>query len=59
MNALIDYGYDYKLCKKLISYLNPRNVEQAIDYLSIENGIIQHLFIEDLDNEDIEKLFLL
>ena len=56
MNALIDYGYDYKLCKKLISYLNPRNVEQAIDYLSIENGIIQHLFIEDLDNENKCKI---
>ena len=56
MIVLLDFGYDYKLCKKLISYLNPRNVEQAIDYLSIENGIIQHLFIEDLDNENKCKI---
>ena len=56
MNVLIEFGYDYKFSKKLISYLNPRSVEQAIEYLSVENGIIQHFFIEDLNNENKCKI---
>ena len=56
MNKLLELGYDYKLSKKLISYLNPRSIEQAIDYLLIENGIIQHHFIEDLNNENKCKI---
>ena len=47
MVNLLEFGYNYKLLKKLISYLNPQTVEQAIQYLSEENGIIQHVFIED------------
>ena len=46
MNKLLELGYDYKLSKKLIS----------IDYLLIENGIIQHHFIEDLNNENKCKI---
>ena len=42
MNTLIDFGHDSRLLKKLISYLNPRSVEQVIEYFSEENGIIQH-----------------
>ena len=56
MNKLLELGYDYKLSKKLISYLNPRSIEQAIDYLLIENGIIQHHFIEDFNNENKCKI---
>ena len=56
MNVLLEFGYEYKFSKKLISYLNPRSVEQAIEYLSVENGIIQHFFIEDLNNENKCKI---
>ena len=53
INRLLEFGYNYKLSKKLITYLNPPNIEQAIEYLSEENGIIQHHFIQDIKDNNI------
>ena len=53
INKLLEFGYEYKTSKKLISLLNPRNVQHAIEYLSVENGIIQHVFIDDLNQQNI------
>ena len=53
INKLLEFGYEYKTSKKLISLLNPRDVQQAIEYLSVEDGIIQHVFIDDLNQQNI------
>ncbi len=60
MINLIELGYDYKLSKKLVSYLKPHNIEEAIEYLSEENGIIQHIFINNSNEKNkwqyVEKI---
>ena len=48
INKLIEFGYKSKISKRLIYILHPANIEQAIDYLSEENGIIQHYFYQNL-----------
>lgn len=53
INKLLEFGYEYKTSKKLISLLNPRDVQHAIEYLSVEDGIIQHVFIDDLNQQNI------
>ena len=42
-NLLIEFGYNINLSKKLITFLQPNTIEQAIEYLSEVNGIIQHV----------------
>ena len=51
-NLLIEFGYNINLSKKLITFLQPNTIEQAIEYLSEVNGIIQHTFIFNSSNEN-------
>ena len=44
---LIEFGYDEQYSKRLISNLNPHNIEEALDYLSIIDNKIQHFYVED------------
>ena len=41
---LIDMGFDEKIIKKVYIFLHPRNIEQAILYMTEEKGIYQHDF---------------
>ena len=41
---LIKSGYDKKMIIKLYIILKPSNVNEAIHYLTKENGISQHIF---------------
>ena len=50
---LIDFGYDPIYSKRIIHYFHPLNVEEAIDYLNINQGIIQHRFIKDRNINNI------
>ena len=47
INKLIEIGFRSGVSKRVVYIFRPQNVEQAIEYLSEENGIIQHCFIED------------
>ena len=46
INKLVELGFRSKMSKRLVYILHPPSVEQAIEYLSEHNGIIQHYFLE-------------
>ena len=48
---LIEMGYDNKYSKRVVYYFHPDDLEEALNYMEIENGIIQHRFIRD--NKDV------
>ena len=51
-NQLIELGYDSIFSKRIIQYFHPQNMQEALDYLSKENKIIQHHFIQNRDKND-------
>ena len=48
---LIEFGYDSIYSRRLFYYLHPEDLEEALNYMEIENGIIQHRFV--YNNKDI------
>ena len=48
---LIEFGFDSKYSRRLFYYLHPEDLEEALNYMEIENGIIQHRFVHN--NRDI------
>jgi len=50
---LIELGYKSVYSKRIFNYYHPKDVQEAIDYLSFENGKIHHFFVQDRNN--IEK----
>ena len=57
VTTLIEFGYDPTYSKRIFIYFHPTNIEEAIDYLSTENGMIQHNFVQDR-NIDIDLCYL-
>ena len=49
---LIKSGYDKNSIIKLYLFAKPANVNEAVNYLSKENGIYQHLFFASSKKED-------
>ena len=50
---LIEFGYNPIYSKRIIQLLHPRDIEEVVDYFSINNGIIQHHFIRDRNQNNI------
>ena len=46
INLLEDMGFPYTLIRKVYSFLRPQTIEEAIRYMTKENGIYQHEFRE-------------
>jgi hypothetical protein len=46
-SQLIELGFNEIYSKRIIQYYHPLNIEEAIDYLSMNQGIIQHRFIQE------------
>ena len=42
---LCDFGYDRVYARRVFHYLHPEDLEEALNYMAIENGIIQHRFV--------------
>ena len=53
LESLISMGYDEEKAKKVLSLLKPKNINEAVDYLSEKNEIVQHNFIK-IDNKENE-----
>jgi hypothetical protein len=53
LNLIITMGYDPKMAKKVYVLLNPVDINEAIDFLTEENGIYQHDFMERHGKEDV------
>ena len=50
---LIEFGYDRIYSRRVFHYLHPDDIEEALNYMSEENGIIQHRFVQN--RRDIEN----
>ena len=50
---LIKSGYDKKMIIKLYIFLKPSNVNEAIHYLTKENGLYPHIFYSSTKNKDL------
>ena len=53
LNSLVEMGYDAKMAKKIFILLKPKDINEAIDFLTQENGIYQHDFMERHGKKDI------
>ena len=42
---LINFGYDKIYSRRVIYYFHPEDIEEALNYMSEVNGIIQHRFV--------------
>ena len=42
---LYEFGYDSVYSRRVFHYLHPEDLEEALNYMAIENGIIQHRFV--------------
>ena len=49
--VIIDMGFEKKLVNKVVQFLNPRTIDRAVQYLSIENDVYQHPFYLARGNE--------
>ena len=52
INLLEDMGFPYTLIRKVYSFLRPQTLEQAIQYMTKDNGIYQHEFREGKKTEE-------
>ena len=44
---LQEFGYNNIYSRRVFHYLHPENLDEALNYMSEERGIIQHRFIQD------------
>ena len=44
---LQEFGYSSNYSKRVFYYLHPEDLEEALNYMSTENNIIQHRFLKD------------
>ena len=55
---LQEFGYDNIYSRRVFYYLHPEDIEEALNYMSIENGIIQHRFVKDKRNISNEMCYI-
>jgi len=44
---LCEFGYDSVYSRRVFYYLHPEDLEEALNYMAIENEIIQHRFVHN------------
>ena len=47
VTQLCEFGYDSVYSRRVFHYLHPEDLEEALNYMAIENGIIQHRFVHN------------
>ena len=52
INQLEEFGYNKIYSRRVFYYLHPEDLEEALNYMAIENDIIQHRFIKDRNNSN-------
>ena len=55
---LIEFGFNPVYSQRIFNYLHPNNIEEALDYLSFQNGIIQHHYVKDRNDEQNNICYL-
>ena len=55
---LIEFGYDNIYSRRVFHYFHPDDLEEALNYMAIDNGIIQHRFIKDNRNKNNKLCYI-
>ena len=55
---LIEFGYDEVYSRRVFHYLHPEDLEEALNYMSLENGIIQHRFLQNNRNKNDKLCYI-
>ena len=55
--VLLDMGFEEAMIRKVFIFLKPRDLDQAIEYMTEENGIYQHRFYEST-HSNFTKCFI-
>jgi hypothetical protein len=50
VEQLVEFGFDNIYSRRVFYYLHPMDIEEALNYMAEENGIIQHRFVQDRRN---------
>ena len=58
VSQLIDFGFNQLYSTRLFLYYHPHNIDEALEYLNINNGIMQHHFVQERENIDSELCYL-
>ena len=58
VKQLTEFGFNFIYSTRIFMYYHPRTIDEALDYLNMENGIIQHHFVQDRENISSEICFL-
>ena len=52
VQQLIEFGFNPVYSSRIFLFYNPNNLEEALDYLNYNNGIIQHNFLKERSKND-------
>ena len=55
---LIEFGYNPIYSRRVFHYLHPEDLEEALNYMSVENNIIQHRFVQNNRNVSDELCYI-
>ena len=58
ISQLIEFGYSSLYSKRIFQYYHPKDIQEAVDYLSFEYGKIQHVFVPDRNNNENNICYL-
>ena len=58
ITQLIEFGVNPTYSKRIFQIYHPTNIDDALDYLSYENGKIQHNFVRDRNNLENDLCYL-
>jgi len=58
ISQLIEFGYSSLYSKRIFQYYHPKDIQEAVDYLSFEEDKIQHVFIPDRNNNENNICYL-
>ena len=55
---LIELGYNSLYSTRIFIYYHPQNIDEALNYLNMDNGIIQHHFVQDRSDPENNICYL-
>ena len=55
---LIEFGYNPIYSRRIFHYLHPQDLEEALNYMSVDNGIIQHHFLQNNRNMEDKLCYI-
>ena len=58
IQLLIEMGYSSKLIKKTYAFLKPHSIEEAVTFISLENGKYQHNFYIDYKHKNFTQCYV-